>query len=65
MNLHKLSILEAGSPEYGVTRNLFGLVYVFALGVSVSKDNLELRLELRKCLNLYSPLFRRHKGPYR
>ena len=41
--LHKLSILETGSPEYGVTRNYLDWVTSLPWGVH-SKDNLDIKL---------------------
>ncbi|MFT4518867.1 MAG: ATP-dependent Lon protease [Halioglobus sp.] len=40
--MHKLSVLEAGSPEYGVTRNYLDWATSVPWGV-MSKDNLELK----------------------
>jgi len=40
--LHKLSILETGSPEYGVTRNYLDWITSVPWGV-YSKDNLDLK----------------------
>ncbi len=47
--LHKLSILEAGSPEYGVTRNYLDWATQVPWGVT-SDDNLELK-HARKVLD--------------
>lgn len=41
--LHKLSILETGSPEYGVTRNYLDWATALPWGVH-SKDNLDIKL---------------------
>ncbi|MEH6608850.1 MAG: endopeptidase La [Halioglobus sp.] len=40
--MHKLSVLESGSPEYGVTRNYLDWATSVPWGV-LSKDNLELK----------------------
>ncbi|MDH3879744.1 MAG: endopeptidase La, partial [Desulfobacterales bacterium] len=40
--MHKLSVLETGSPEYGVTRNYLDWATAVPWGV-LSEDNLELR----------------------
>ncbi|MCB1842999.1 MAG: LON peptidase substrate-binding domain-containing protein, partial [Halioglobus sp.] len=47
--LHKLSVLETGSPEYGVTRNYLDWATSVPWGV-LSKDNLELK-HARRVLN--------------
>ncbi|QIB64801.1 endopeptidase La [Kineobactrum salinum] len=47
--LHKLSVLEPGSPEYGVTRNYLDWATQVPWGVT-SKDKLDLKLA-RKVLN--------------
>ena len=47
--LHKLSVLETGSPEYGVTRNYLDWATAVPWGV-LSKDNLELK-HAREVLN--------------
>ncbi|QRV25782.1 endopeptidase La [Marinomonas foliarum] len=41
--LHKLSILETGSPEYGVTRNYLDWATALPWGIH-SKDNLDIKL---------------------
>ncbi|MEH6587516.1 MAG: endopeptidase La [Halioglobus sp.] len=49
--MHKLSVLETGSPEYGVTRNYLDWATSVPWGVH-SKDNLDLK-NARKVLNAH------------